>query len=180
VAGALRRALDYGRADAVLDRLYDLRWLNAGVLGAAAVSLLLFPIAVFSLPVAVAIALLLLVWGGFLSVRVPILRWDCPTAVINFAAYVGIIFVVRKDWRPEWFGKQVHPAILRQWCLLAAVCGSYALLLLRAAAATTRHALRRRGGWALACPTFLLAAVWWVVAGAGYVQGRLSSRVGGE
>jgi hypothetical protein len=168
----LRRAVDYGRVDASLDRIYEMRWLNGGVLAAAAVSLLLFPIAVVSLPIAVALALALVAWGGFLSIRVPIIKWDCPTAAVNFVAYVAIILVVRKDWRPEWFGRQIHPAILRQWCLLAAVCGSYALLLLRAAALTTRHAVRARADWAWAAPVFVLATVWWVLAGFGYVRGR--------
>jgi GT2 family glycosyltransferase len=173
---ALSRAMDYGHVDAALDRLYEMRWLNAGVLAAAAASLLLFPVATVSLPIAVALSLAVIAWGGFLSVRVPVIRWDCPTAAINFAAYVAIILVVRRDWRPEWFGKQIHPAILRQWCLLAAVCGSYVLLLLRSAALTTGQAARTRAGWVWAVPVFALAAVWWLLAGIGYARGRWGSQ----
>jgi GT2 family glycosyltransferase len=180
IGAVLRRALDYGRADAMLDRLYELRWLNAGVLAAAAVSLLLLPVAVVSRPAAVAVALLLLVWGGFLSVRVPILKWDCPTAAINFAAYVVLILIVRKDWRPDWFGKQIHPAVLRQWCLLAAVCGSYMLLVVRSAATTAWQAGRAGPGRAWVPAVFLLAVPWWLAAGLGYVHGRLLPRKLGE
>jgi GT2 family glycosyltransferase len=177
---ALRTALDYGRADAALDKQYDLRWLNGGVHAAALASFCLLPLALLSLPVAVALSLLLLAWGAFLALRIPLLGWDCPVLAVNLAAYVGIMLVVRDDWAPGVFGKQMHPAIIRQWCLLAAIAGSYFLLVARAAGQGALRAVRRPGGVRYALPIFLLGFVWWLLAGVGYTLERFVPRARGK
>jgi hypothetical protein len=180
VRGALRTALDYGTADAALDRLYELRWLNASVYGAALLSLFLLPIALLNLPAAVGVSLLLLAWGAFLSLRLPVLGWECPVLAVNLAAYIGAMLLVRDDWAPGLFGKEMHPAIIRQWCWLAALEVSYFLLLARAAAGAAVSAVRQPRGVRYALPVFLLGFVWWCLAGVGYVREHLLAHKGGK
>lgn len=177
---ALRKALDYGHADAVLDRLYNLRWLNAGVHAAALCSLCLLPLALLSLPVAVAGSLLILVWSAFLALRMPLVGWECPVLAVNFAAYAAMMLLLRRDWAPGLFGMEMHPAIIRQWCWLAALGGSYLLLVGQAAGRGAVRTCRRAGGARYAPAVFLLGFLWWFLAGVGYVLGRLSSRKGGR
>ncbi|MHC4789400.1 MAG: glycosyltransferase family 2 protein, partial [Planctomycetota bacterium] len=105
----LREALEYGRSDASLDRLYELCWLNAGVCAAALLSLFLLPVAALNLPVAVILGMAIFAWGFFLALRIPLLGWECPVAVVNFAGYVALILLIRDGWSPELLGKQVHP-----------------------------------------------------------------------
>ncbi len=176
LGGVLRQALDLGRADAALDKLYELRWLNAGIPAAALVSLLLLPMALVSLPVAWAVAFGLFVMGMFLAVRVPVLGWECPAAVITFAAYAGIVILVRDGWWPGVLGRTVHPAVIRQWLWLAAVTGSLFLLVLGSAMASAVRACRRPGGVRHAVPVFLVGIVWWLLTGLGYLQGRMLGR----
>ena len=177
--GAMARALDYGSADAVLDKLYDLHWLNAGVLAAALLSLTLLPLALLSLPLAVAVSLLMLVWGAFLTLRLPVLGWECPVLILNVATYVGIMMLVRDEWAPGVFGRTIHPAILRQWCWLAALTASYGVLVGRVALRGAVRAARRPGGLRYAVPILFLGAAWWLLAGVGFVQGRFPGLRGG-
>jgi glycosyltransferase involved in cell wall biosynthesis len=173
VGGVLRKAIGYGRADALLDRLYELRWLNAGVFGAALLSLFLLPLAVVNLPAALVASAVVFIWSAFLSLRIPLLRWEWPLMVFNFAAFVALVVLLRDDWRPDLFGKRVHPAVIRQWCWLAGITGSDMLLVVKAAVGCGWRALRRRRGWLYAGPVFGLGLLWWLLAGAGYLLGRL-------
>ncbi|MHC4788295.1 MAG: glycosyltransferase, partial [Planctomycetota bacterium] len=173
LARVLATALEYGRSDAMLDRLYDLSWLNAGVLAAALLSLLLLPVAALSLPVALALSIGLFIWAGFLGLRLPVLGWECPLAVFNFAAYVGVILLIRDDWRPGLFGLQTHPAVIRQWCWLAALAGSNLALVTRLALRGALRSCRSLRGLAYAVPVFVLGMAWWLLAGVGYLGGRL-------
>jgi len=173
LAGAIRGAVCLGRADAMLTKQREVHWLNGGVYAAALLSLFLLPAGAASLPGAVLFGLGLCAWGWFLTLRAPVLRWEVPMAVVNFAAYVGIVLLVRKDWSPSIFGTQVHPAIIRQWCWLAAVSGSYWLVVMLRAAATAVRVCAQPAGTRYALPALLLGLIWWLVAGAGYLHGRL-------
>ncbi len=174
-----REALDYGRADALLARSHDVRWLNSGVHSVAFFSLFLLPLALISLPAAVILSAALFVWGAFLSLRLPLIGVEYPVSVLNFAVYVGVVLAIRNGWRPGVFGRQVHPAILRQWFWLAAMTGTYLMLLLRAGAGNARRALRLGAGLLRAVPVGLLGMGWWLVTGLGYLRGALLDRVPG-
>ncbi|MFO8006656.1 MAG: glycosyltransferase [Candidatus Brocadiia bacterium] len=169
--GALGRALHFGRADARLYREHEVRWLNSGIFSAALFSLLLLPLALVSLPLGLIASGLLFVWGWLLTLRMPVVRWEVPTAVLSFALWVGLVLLVRDGWSPGLFGKGVHPAILRQWLWLAAMIGTFGLLLLRAAGACAWRVLRQPRGWLYALPAGLLALAWWPLAGLGHIQG---------
>lgn len=170
------KAFEYGYTDAVLDRLHDLRWLNAGVLAGALLSLCLLPVAALSLPTAMILSLVLFAWGGFLALSLPLLRWECPVAVLNFAVYLTIILLIRQDWWPSFFGKAIHPAVIRQWCWLAALAGSYLLLVLHASLRGALRTCRRPRGVRYAVPVLFLSMPWWLLAGLGYLRGRLLRR----
>jgi GT2 family glycosyltransferase len=172
---AMGRALDYGFSDAVLETRYGMRWLNSGVHAAALLSLVLLPLAAFSIQAATALSLGLLVWGFFLGIPLPHLRWEVPVAALNFAAWAAVVWVIRDDWWPELFGRDTHPSIIRQWCWFGAVTGSYLLLVCKAALGTGWRALWRRGGLRYALPVAVVSAAWWVVTGVGYVHGRLAA-----
>ncbi len=173
LGAALKKALDYGSSDAVLDKLYDLHWLNAGVFAVALLSLVLLPVALVNLPVAWIVGFGIFIWAWFLAVRMPLLHWECPVAVLNAASYILIVLLIRADWWPAVFGKSVHPAILRQWSWLAAVTGSCLLLVVGAAFRSALRVCRQPGGLLYALPVFVLGVLWWLLAGAGYLRGRL-------
>ncbi len=173
---AMARAFHYGRTDALLDRLYSLCWLNSGVLAAAVLSLFLLPIALLSLPAAVICSIALFIWGWFLALRIPVLHWECPVAIVNFVAYAAIALMIRNDWRPDLFGREMHPAIIRQWCWLGAMTGSYVLLIGYVCLRGGVRALWRPRGWIYAVPVLLLSVPWWLLAGLGYLRGRLALR----
>ncbi len=178
--GVMREAWLYGYTDAVLDRLYDLRWLNSGVFAAALISLLLLPLAVLSLPAAVILSIALLVWGGFLALRAPLVHWECPVAILNFAAYAAVVLLIRDDWWPGLFGKERHPAIIRQWCWLGTLTGSYLLLVLYSGLQQAARTLRRPRGALYAIPVLLLSVPWLLLAGLGYLRGRVQRRAKAE
>jgi len=174
VARAMRRAVECGAWDAALERRDGLRWLNSGLFAAALLSLLLPALGAASLPVGVIFSAVLFVWGAWLlAVPLPVLGWDCPVALLNFAAYVAVILAIRSDWRPDLFGRTVHPAILRQWCWLAATTASYVAIVLAASARAALRALRRPRGPVYAPAVFALAVPWWLLAGFGYLRSRL-------
>ncbi|NIM71038.1 MAG: hypothetical protein GTO48_11435, partial [Xanthomonadales bacterium] len=85
---ALTRAFDFGRADARLYRQHEVRWLNAGVFSAALFSLLLLPLALVNLPLALISSGLVFVWAWLLPLRMPLLGWEMPTAVLSFGLWV--------------------------------------------------------------------------------------------
>jgi len=174
---AFRKALDYGRADALLDKQYDLRWLNCGVHSVAFFSLFLLPLAVISLPAAVILSAALFIWGGFLSLRLPLIGFEYPVSVLNFALYVTAILAVRDGWSPGMFGKEIHPAILRQWLWLAAMTAIYLVLLFRTAAGNARRTLSQEAGLIYTAPVGLLSMAWWLVTGLGYLRGTLVDSV---
>jgi len=176
VPGALRKALDYGYADALLDRMHDLRWLNSGVFSAAMVSLLLLPLAALDLPMAVICGAAVFVWGWFLSLRLPLVGWECPLAVVNFCVYGAAMLLIRDDWWSGVLGTSVHPAIIRQWAWLVSITGTYALLLLRVGLQATRRTIMGPRGLMYAPAVFLLAMLWWMLAGIGYLRALLPGR----
>jgi GT2 family glycosyltransferase len=173
---ALREGFDYGRADALLDREYDLQWLNAGIYGAVLFCLILPLLGAFSLPLAWLAAFAIFVWGWILSVRLPLLRWEAPVAPLNFGAYVLVVLLARGDWWIGIFGERVHPAVVRQWLWLAAVLGSYLAVLAWASVVGAVRACGRTGDFVHAVPMVFVGAGWRLVAGAGYVAASLFGR----
>jgi hypothetical protein len=173
LAGALRKALDYGLADAQLDKLHGLHWLNAGVLAAAFFSLFLLPVAAYNLPLALVLGAVLFVWSAFLSLRLPVLGWEWPLVVGNALAFVAIILLVRRDWWPSFFGKQIHPAIIREWCWLAAITAFNLLVLGETALAGAVGTVRRPVDVLYVMPVFALGLPWRLLVGVGYFFGPL-------
>jgi len=177
--GMLAKALDYGHADAVLGKLHNVDWLASRVFTAALLSLALVPIGLVRLPVGVVLAGLMFLWGWFLPLRLPLLRWEWPVAVLNLAAYVAVIVTIRGDWLRSVFDPyEWHPAIIRQWCILAAMTGSYVLLVLGASARRTLHGALKgyvRGPLS-ALAAFVLITIWQILSGIGFAKGYVLSR----
>lgn len=174
----LRMGIEHGYADALIGKMHGVDWLGSRLYGAALLAMLLLPAAAVSLPVAFAAALALLLWGMFLPLRIPVLRWEWPAAAVNLALYVAIVFAVKDEWLLErWPPPDTpHPAIARQWELLAAMVGSYGLILLMAGVQSAlRDALRLRGR-ASAFALVVLGALWWALSGLGFLWGYLLAR----
>jgi len=180
VKNLLRSAIAYGHADAALVKLHNVDWLGTGVFGAALLSLLLIPVGLLSLPVGVILAGALFVWGWFLAIRTPVLRWEWPVAVINLLVYITVIMFVRVDWARSTFDPYTwHPAVIRQWCILAAMTGSYVLIVLGAGVRTTVRGMLRgyvRGPLS-ALAVFSLATVCHLLSGAGFLKGYVASHM---
>ncbi len=177
---ALREAVDFGRADALLYKRYDLRWLNSGVYAAGLLALLLVPLSAFSLSWAVLVSLAILAWSGFLSLRLPLIHWDYPVAVLNFVLWALPVIWLRDGWRPDLFGKAVHPAVLRQWFWIGAVVTTYIVLLGKAGLHSAVRAGRQPQGVLYAVPVFLARMAWSLCAGAGYLRGLIFESVDRE
>jgi len=173
VRGVLTKALDYGYADAVLDKLYSLRWLNAGVFAAAALSLLLLPLAAVDMRPALVLSAGIFAWGWFLGPRLPRLGWECPAGFLNFGLYASVVLLIRDDWWPGLFGRGLHPATIRRWCWLGSVTASYVALAGWAGLRSAARACRRPGGALYALPILPLATLWWLLAGVGYAVGQV-------
>jgi len=173
---ALREGIEYGRSDAMLEKEHGLHWLNCGVFAAALASFLLLPLAGLSLPAGVILSGAIFVWGVLLSLRVPFTRWEFPAAAWNFVVFVVLILLLRGDWRPDLFGRRIHPAMLRQWVWLVAIVSSYLLVLAGAAAGTARRVLRQPGGLRYLLPVGALSLGWWLSAGLGYVCGAVGAK----
>jgi len=165
----LRRAVRWGRCDAALDKLHQLRHVGAGVSAAALLSLPLLLLGLADLRLAGIAGLAVFAWAWFQGIRLPMRGWECPLALVNFAAYAALIAAIREDWRPGLFGADLHPAHIRAWCWLAALTASNVTLLLAKALLTSlRAASRPRARWG-AVPLLLpLAVVWHLAAGWGY------------
>jgi hypothetical protein len=173
VRTAIGRAVDYGFSDAVLEARYGMRWINSGIFAAALLSLVLLPLAFLSMKAATAVSLAILVWGFFLGVQLPRIKWELPVAALNFAAWATVIWFIRDDWWPELFGREIHPSLVRQWCWFGAVTASYLLLVGKAALGSAWRTCRGRCGLRYALPVLALSPVWWLAAGVGYAHGRL-------
>jgi GT2 family glycosyltransferase len=180
LADALRTAVEHGRADALLDKAYDMHWLNAGLYAVTLFSLLLPLVAALTLPVAVVLALAIFLWGWMLSARLPVVHWDVPVAPLQGLAYVAVILAVRGTWWPWLFGWTMHPAVIRQWCWIAATAGAYLLVLGWTSIYAGARACRRRGGVAYAAPIVLLAALWRLLSGVGYLRAALLGSRGAD
>ncbi len=176
-SGVFRKALDYGHCDAVLAKTYNVDWLSSRVYAAALFSLLLLPVGLAKLPVAVILAGMLFAWGWFLPLRLPVLRWEWPVAVLNLVVYAGIILAIRDEWAPGVFApRRSHPAIIRQWCILGAMTFSYALMLVSVGLRSAVRTLVRDRSFLAALLIFPLSMVWWLVTGVGFLRGYLLGR----
>ena len=176
VRAVLSSATDYGYSDALLDKKYDLRWLNSCVYAAAFFSLFLLPLGVLKLPLAVVLGLGIFAWGWFLGVRLPVVGWDCLLFTVNFGAYAAIVLAIRDGWSLPVLGTTVHPAIMRQWALLIAIAGTYLIILLATGARAAARGLSMHRGGVYALPVMLLAILWWLAAGLGYLRGAWLER----
>jgi len=118
---ALKGALEWGHADAILSKAHKVEWLGSRRHLAALLALLLVPLGLVKLPLAVILAGLLFAWGWFLPVRVPLAGWVWPLAVLNLAFYMGLVLGLPREWTQVVFDPRTwHPAIVRQW--LASSC----------------------------------------------------------
>ena len=172
---ALSRSVDYGFSDAVLGKRHRLEWVNARVFAAALISFVLIPLGFVHLPLAFVLAGLLLIWGWVLPLKLPVVHWDLPVFAFNLALYVGMILLVRGDWAPETFGRNMHPAIIRQWCVLGAVTGSYLLILLGVGVQSALRSVIRDRSTFSAGLVFFLSMLWWLMTGLGYVRGIVAA-----
>ena len=176
LATVMASALDYGRSDAALGKAYNIDWLGSRTFAAAAISLLLLPVGWVNLPVGVILAGLLFAWGWFLPLRIPVLRWEWPAAVLNVAVYAAIVLSIRDHWAPQIFPpRRWHPAIIRQWCLLAAMTGSYLLLLLRAGAGGALRGMKDLRGVLVSPAVLGLGMLWHLLSGVGYLAGYITA-----
>ena len=177
LGSVLGKALEYGRADAVLGKAYNIDWLGSRTFAAAALSLALIPIAFFNRPVAVIAAGLLFAWGWFLPLRLPVIRWEWPVSVLNVAVYAAIVLSIRDHWAPGLFPpRRWHPAIIRQWCLLAGMTGSYLLLLAYSGATSAVRGIKDRRGLVTSPAILVLGTIWYLLSGIGYLLGYLADR----
>jgi GT2 family glycosyltransferase len=177
----LRKALDYGYSDAVLGKSYNLEWLGSGRHLAALLALLLLPLGLLSLPYALIAAAALFAWGWFLPLRTPVLRWEWPVAVLNLAVYVAIIMLVRDEWLLGLFDRRLsHPAIIRQWCALAAMTASYLLILLQAGVRSAVRSIIDDGTRLAALPLVPLSILWSLASGVGYLKGSVFGQPAGR
>jgi len=174
VRGILRQALDYGRADAVLAGKHGLDWLGSRLYAAALLALLVIPVGLVRLPFGVILAGALFAWGWFLPLRIPLLRWEWPVALLNLALYIALVRGMPERWTAAIFDpREWHPAIVRQWWILVAMTGSYVLLLARAGAGSALRSILGGGGLFGAAGVFALGMLWHLLAGVGYLKGRL-------
>jgi len=179
-SGVFSKGMDYGYSDAALSKLHGLDWFNSRLFATAIFSFLALPLGAANLPVGVILALALFAWGWFISVRVPLVPLDWPVGLWSLAVYIAIILVIRGEWAPWLFGEQLHPAIIRQWCLLAAVGGSYLLIVLGSAASTTLRSVIRYKTGLRSIPIFGLAFLWWLTTGVGFLKGTVFGRTSGN
>ncbi|MFP4029140.1 MAG: glycosyltransferase [Candidatus Brocadiia bacterium] len=176
LSGVYKHAFQLGEADAMLDRVWSVDWLGSRVFAAALLSFLLLPVAAFSLPVAVVLAGLLFAWGWFLPFHIPLVKWEWPLALFNLAIYTTIVLSIHNHWAPAIFPpRESHPAIIRQWCIVIAMCGSYFLLSLGAGFRTAVRATVGLSGILLVPLLTILAALWHCVKGAGFIVGFFSA-----
>ena len=178
--GALRKALDYGYSDAVLSKIYHLEWLGSGRYLAALLALLLLPLGLLSLPFALIATAGLFAWGWFLPLRTPVVRWEWPVALLNLMLFVAIVLLVRDEWLPGLFDRRLsHPAIIRHWCMLAAMTGSYLLILLHAGVRGAVRSVVNDGSRLSALPLVVLGMLWWLASGVGFLKGFVLGRAAG-
>ena len=175
----LASSFNYGYADGALGKRYGVGWLDCGVFAAALLSLLLVPLGFVSLPLAWIGAAGLLFWGWFLPFRLPFLPWSWPVGLLGIAAYAALVLGIRDDWAPVFLGR-LHPAIIRQWCFLAAMTISYLLVVARQAGACFWESLIKDKSLLYSVAVFFLAGPWWLVSGVGYLKALLLARVPSE
>ncbi len=175
---ALGKALDYGYSDAVLSKAHNIDWLGSRLYAAALLALLLFPIGAINLPVAWILAALLFLWGWFLPLKLPVLRWEAPVVFLHLAAYVALMLSVRDGWLPAVFDRRhSHPAIVRQWCFLASISASYLLILVQVGVRTSIRSAGRGKSVGGAAALLFLGPLWWMLSGLGFLRGYVLGRV---
>ncbi len=99
--------------------------------------------------------------------------WHWPVGVVNLAIYAAIVLLIRDGWAPWLFGWQMHPALIRHWCLLAAGTATYGAVVCCSAADTAVRSASRTGSMARLPSVFLAAIPWWLATGVGYLGGVL-------
>ncbi|MFW5915433.1 MAG: glycosyltransferase [Planctomycetota bacterium] len=172
LSGVLGKAIEYGRTDAVLGRAYNVDWIGSRLYAAGVASFFLLPVALMNRPIAVILAGLLFVWGWFLPLRLPVLRWETPVSLLNIGVYAAIVLSIRNHWAPSVFPpREWHPAIIRQWCLVVAMSGSYLGLVLYDGLKGTIRELRDLKGLLYSPAVFALSSLWYAIAGGGYILG---------
>jgi len=165
----LHRAVRWGRCDAALDKLHQVRHIGAGISAAALLSLPLLLLGLVNLKLAGVAGLAVFAWAWFQGIRLPFKGWECPLALVNFAAYAAVIALIRDDWRPDTFGTELHPSHIRAWCWLAALAASNGALLVGKSLLTSLNAAARPHARWSALPLLLpLAICWHLAAGYGY------------
>lgn len=178
--GVFGKGLDFGYSDAALSRLHGLDWFNSRLFATALFSFLALPVGAVYLPAGVILALGLFAWGWFISVRLPPIPWDWPVGLWSLVVYIVVILTIRDEWAPGLFGEKLHPAIIRQWCLLGAVEGSYLLIVVGAALGTASRSIWRLHAGLRSIPIFCLAVPWWLSTGVGFLKGTIWGRTGGR
>ena len=116
-------------------------------------------------------------WGWFLPLRIPLLRWEWPVSLLNLAVYIAIVMLAQDEWLPGLFERRLsHPAIIRQWLLLAAMTASYALMLLHVGVRGAVRSIISEGSRLSALPLLPLVMLWWLVSGVGFLEGFFLGR----
>ena len=147
------------------------------ILVLAVFALLALPVAAVNLPVAWLLAVALFIWGWFLPLRLPFVRWELPVALLNLVAYAAIVLSIRDGWLPGVFERtKWHPAIIRQWCFVAAVAASHVLILAHVGVRSFVRSAIRDGGVLRAAPMLILAPLWWMLSGLGFLAGHVLER----
>jgi hypothetical protein len=177
LSSVFSKAFQAGRIDHLMGEKWKIDWLQGRLFMAVFLSLFLIPVGLFSLPLAVIFAGVLFAWGWFLPFRIPPIPWDWPVAVLNAGVYTVIILWIRDTWAADIFPpRRWHPAIIRQWCILASMSVSY--LLLAGTIATKKVLLNAHSikDILLIPVTAVLGTVWHVMTGVGFIGGYLARK----
>jgi hypothetical protein len=177
LSSVFSKAFQAGRIDHLMGEKWKIDWLQGRLFMAVFLSLFLIPVGLFSLPLAVIFAGGLFAWGWFLPFRIPPIPWDWPVAVLNAGVYTVIILWIRDTWAADIFPpRRWHPAIIRQWCILASMSVSY--LLLAGTIATKKVLLNAHSikDILLIPVTAVLGTVWHVMTGVGFIGGYLARK----
>ena len=173
----LGKALDYGYSDAVIGKVHGVDWLGSRTYAATVFALLALPVAAINLPVGWILAAALFIWGWFLPLRLPFVRWEVPLALLNLAVYAAIVLSIRDGWLPGVFERtEWHPAVIRQLCFVAAIAASHVLILAHVGVRGFMLSAARDAGVLRSAPMLLLAPIWRMLSGLGFLMGYALGR----